>query len=253
MNRETKTAIDVRNVSKEFPLGRNSREKLTVLDRVSFSVQRGEFIGVIGPNGCGKSTLLKVLLGILPAETGEVTILGKNPSQTRVGYVPQLSAGSLFPWWTSLENVAFASDSVNGVQFDSATKKLREFGMEQYQQAYPYQLSGGMNQLVSLARATQCSSVFLLDEPLTGLDYQNRLLLEKKLLQMRDGQHTVLMVSHDIESTILLCDKLLVLSQKPTRVKALLPVPLPSVRTHKTRFLPEFSRILDEVYSLIQG
>ena len=251
MVRESVDAIEVRSLSKRFQLGRGNLGDLPVLNRVSFSVSKGEFVGIIGPNGCGKSTLLRIILGLLPSDGGDVTVLGETPQKARIGYVPQHATGSLFPWFTSLENVAFAHTSNDSTRFELAKTKLNEFGLSQYADAYPYQLSGGTKQLVSLARATSHSCVFLLDEPLNGLDYQNRFALEKRILKMRNGENTVLLVSHDIESTVLLCDKILILSSKPARIKALLSVSLGENRSSKTRFEPEYARILNQVYSLI--
>ena len=105
--------------------------------------------------------------------------------------------------------------------------------------------------MVSIARATLSSDIFLLDEPLTGLDFVNRLTVEKKLLSMRDGKNTMVMILHDIESAILLCDRLVILSPKPTRIKAMLSIALSKTRNHETRFSPEFQRVASEVYSII--
>lgn len=246
--------IEVRGVSKHFSLGHGFRQKpLHVLDRISLSISKGEFVGILGPNGCGKSTLFKLILGLEQPTNGEITILGKNPQDVRVGYVPQNASGALYPWFSSSENLHFAVNEATNGTIQLVKDRLLDFGVAAYENVYPYQLSGGLKQLVSIARATLCSNIFLLDEPLTGLDYQNRLIVEKKLLDMRNAQNTVLMVSHDIESTVLLCDKIIVLTPKPSRIKAVLPVSLPKNRSHEMRFHPDFQCIQRFVYSVLTG
>lgn len=245
-------AIFIRDVSKHYKLGHLAPDQsLHVLDHVSLAIPRGEFVGIIGPNGCGKSTLFKMILGMENPDSGEVTVNGKKPEEVRIGYVPQHGSGALYPWFTSKENLHFATIDNSPETTQLVLAKLNEFGVAPYVDAYPYQLSGGLKQLVSIARATLSSDIFLLDEPLTGLDFQNRLAVEKKLLGMRDGKNTIVLVSHDIESAILLCDRLVILSSKPTRIKAVLSISLPKHRTHETRFLPAFQTVLNQVYSVI--
>ncbi|MBI4044038.1 MAG: ABC transporter ATP-binding protein [Candidatus Diapherotrites archaeon] len=245
-------AISIHNVTKQYRLGRMRNGKpVHVLDSVSLNVQKGEFVGIIGPNGCGKSTLFKMILGLEKPGSGEVTVLGKKPEDIQMGYVPQHSSGALYPWFTSKENLDFAVKENNAGTAQLISNKIQEFGVSMYTNAYPYQLSGGLKQLLSIARATLYSNILLLDEPLTGLDYQNRMAVEKKLLDMRNGQNTAVMISHDIESAILLCDRIIILTPKPARIKAVLAIPLPKNRTHETRFLPEYQHALSNVYAAL--
>ena len=243
-------AVLVKSVEKKY--GRRDGVT-TVLDGISLKVKKGEFVGLIGPNGCGKTTLLKLILGVENPNKGTVSVLGKAPDEVRVGYVPQHNTGSLYPWFTAAENIAFAHPSGNGKAGKRALDKLGEFGIRHYANAYPYQLSGGIKQLVSIARATVGSEVFLFDEPFNALDYQNRFLVEKRFLRLRDGRNSALLVSHDIEPTILTCDRLVILSKKPTRIRAVLPVNLPGKRKHEARFSREFNLILQQVYGILSG
>ena len=242
-------AVSISNVSKHYRLGSASKEnEIKVLDGVSLNVNKGEFIGILGPNGCGKTTLLKIILGLENPENGKVKIDGKEASEALTGYAPQHSSSALYPWFNCFQNIAFASKKPDN---EKVLQKLKDFGLENYSQAFPHQLSGGFRQLVSIARATMFSDVLLLDEPLNALDYQNRLIVEKKLLGMRDGNDTVLMVSHDIESTVLLCDRIIVLSKKPSRIAAVIPVSLPKKRSHDACFTPEFQEIVKKVHSIV--
>ncbi|MBI5636160.1 ABC transporter ATP-binding protein [Candidatus Micrarchaeota archaeon] len=246
-------AVVIKDLKKSFSNTSSRTEtKLCVLDGLSFKVKKGEFVGVIGPNGCGKTTLLKLLVGAQEPDEGEITLFGKSAENTRVGFVPQHVVISLYPWFTARQNIAFA-DSFDEKALEKANAKLSEFNLEKYADYYPYQLSGGLKQLVNIARATLNSELFLFDEPFNALDYQNRLLVEQAFLKLKNGVNTALMISHDVESVVLLCDKIIVLSDKPTKIKAVLPVNLPAKRDANTRFTPAFNLVLSQVYSLLRA
>ena len=246
-------AVSVKDVTKKYSMEQDGAGKeITVLDRVSLKVRKGESVGILGPNGCGKTTLLKLIVGVEKPDAGSIIVSGKAPEDARVGYVPQHNSGSLYPWFTAVENVAFA-DALHPAAICRASNKLAEFGLGEYATAYPYQLSGGLKQLVAIARATIGSNVFLFDEPLNALDHQNRVLVEQVFLKLRGEGSTILLVSHDIESTVLLCDKIVVLSEKPTCIKAVLPVNLPEERDSETRFSPAFNLISHQVFQTLKG
>ncbi len=244
--------VSVRNLKKAYS-GRAGKRSLDVgvLGGISFEVRRGDFVAIMGPNGCGKTTLLKTLMGFERQDSGSVSIFGKAPRDARMGYMPQNTSQSLYPWLTSLDNVAFAHPRHDR---EGAMEKLREWGIPEYAGSYPHELSGGLKQLVSIARATFFGpDVFLLDEPFNSLDYQNRFLVEKRLLALRDGRNTAIMISHDIESAVLLCDRIIVLSEKPARIRATLPVPLAGKRTIESRFTPEFESASRMVFEILQS
>lgn len=247
--------LSIRDVKKTYNL-RQSRSvtEVVVLDGISLEVKRGEFVGVIGPNGCGKTTLLKLIIGVEKPEAGSVSVFGKTPAESRLGYVPQHYTNSLFPWLTAAENVAFADSPANGEAMQKALDRLKEVGIQHYANEYPYQLSGGIKQLVAIARAMMFRpDVFLFDEPLSALDYQNRFLIEQLFLNLRREGNTAILVTHDIESAVLLCDRIVILSEKPSRIKAILPVNLPEERNLETRFSLEFRIILREVFEILTG
>ena len=224
---------------------------LEVLHDVSLQCMRGEFLGIIGPNGCGKTTLLKMMAGIAEPDSGEAKIYGKPARSAEVGYVPQQGSSSLCNWLSVEGNLAFAAKASNARTVQAT---LDEFSLRPYSRFYPYQLSGGLRQLASIACASLASSdSFIFDEPLGALDYQNRALVENALLKLREAGASAIMVSHDIESTVLLCDRIAVLTPKPACIKAFVSIGLPKKRMVGTRFTPEFASAAREIYYILVG
>ena len=245
-------AVFAHRLGKTYRQGQSGKE-LKVISDLSLGIRKGDFAGLLGPNGCGKTTFLKMVAGIENPDQGSIKVCGRAAEDARIGYVPQQAESSLYPWLSCLENVAFAGVSPEKAETD-AMQKLEEFGIGNYANAYPYQLSGGIRQLVSIARAALFRpDVFVLDEPLNALDYENRMLVEKTLLGLREKGATAIIVSHDIDSTVLLCDKIFVMSEKPSSIKALLPVSLPEKREIGSKFLPEFTQISKQVFNVLGG
>lgn len=223
--------IDMRDVCHEFTL-RGS--PLPVIDHMSFTVDRGEFVAFLGPSGCGKSTLLRLIAGLDTATAGQLTaegdrILGPDPQRGLVFQDP-----TLFPWRTVWNNIAFGLEA-RGVlrgQFDRVNEALELVGLSGFKNAYPHQLSGGMAQRVALARAlVNQPSLLLLDEPLGKLDSLTRMTMQGELLALwqRTG-FTALLVTHDVEEAVLLASRVIVLSSRPASIKAEIVNPLPYPR-----------------------
>ena len=239
------TTIHVDNLSKSF-------QALDVLKNVNLRVNDGEFIVIFGPNGCGKSTLLNCIAGLDEPSKGSVTIGGKPCKDAKVGFVFQNFQESVFPWLTVLDNVAFALQ-VQGVASEEARKNALKFiediGLKAFANEFPYRLSGGMKQLVSIARARAYDpDVFLLDEPFSALDYQNKIFAEEQLLKVwQESKKTTVFVSHDVEEAVFLADKVVVLSKRPSGVKKIIPIPLKRPRTIETRMRQEFFKLKNEV------
>jgi ABC-type nitrate/sulfonate/bicarbonate transport system ATPase subunit len=211
---ETSIAIDVQNVSHAFDL---DGTRLPVLTDIDLSVAAGEFVALLGPSGCGKSTLLRLIAGLEPPSAGAILADGQpvakpDPSRNLVFQDP-----TLFPWLSVRNNVATGLGLVD---------------LQAFAQAYPHQLSGGMAQRASLARAmVNDPALLLLDEPLGKLDSLTRLTLQGELVRLWQKRgFTALLVTHDVEEALLLSSRVIVLSDRPARIKATFDIPLPYPR-----------------------
>lgn len=221
--------IDVRNLRKVYP-GR--RTSFLALDDVSFAVRAGEFCALIGPSGCGKTTLLHILAGLIKPTSGVVTIPRRTPERVLAAIIFQ--GVSTLPWLTVRQNVTLGLRHVGPVRSrrGRAMEELRRVGLEAFADAYPHQLSEGMRQRVSIARALATDpDVLLMDEPFANLDEQNRLLLQDELLRIwQDSGKTVLFVTHSLDEALRLADRVLVMTAAPGRIKSEVHVPLPRPR-----------------------
>lgn len=212
--------VSVVELSIAFP-GGGGFGQVRALEKVHLSIKKGEFVCVVGPSGCGKTTLLRVLAGLEQATQGQATIFSEDPQRPKTGMVFQ-HAG-LFPWMSVLENVAYGMrmQGIAGRQrYAEAQRWINQIGLARFTDAFPGQLSGGMQQRVGLARAfAHNPEVLLLDEPFGALDAQTRLLLQETLLNLwKDSDMTVLFVTHSIEEALLLGDRIVVMSARPGRI-----------------------------------
>jgi NitT/TauT family transport system ATP-binding protein len=242
-------------------LGHTFRGGHRAVADLSFAVDAGELVCVVGPSGCGKSTLLRAVGGLLAPERGEVRLHGDRVR----GVPPDLAivfqdySRSLFPWLSTRHNVEFP---LRWRGFDRAarrtlaTEALQRVGLADVGDRYPWQLSGGMQQRAAIARALVCRpAILLMDEPFASVDAQTRLELEDLLREVRrDHASTVLLVTHDIDESVYLGDRVLVLSPSPARIVADLAVDLPADRDQiTTRESPEFVALRGEVARLLRG
>ena len=224
MSQDTTAApkLLVRGIHKSFD---TERGKMNVLSGIDIAVRAGQFVSIIGPSGCGKSTLFNILAGLIPHDGGNIEFEG-SPVQHlrgRVGYM--LQRDLLMPWRTVLENVIVGLELKGNPKSDSVEKArhyLDTFGLTQFENAYPKELSGGMRQRVALARTLLPDpDILLLDEPFSALDYQTRLFLEGLLVDtVQETGKTVILVTHDIDEAVALSERIFVLSTRPGRVKA---------------------------------
>jgi NitT/TauT family transport system ATP-binding protein len=227
---------------------------------VSFTVDEGEFVCVVGPSGCGKTTLLKCVAGLLRPSAGEVLLRGSavtGPPE-RMALVFQEYSRSLMPWMSVRSNVLLPlrhKKLSNRERTSLVEDALGAVGLVRFMDRYPWQLSGGMQQRVAIARALAYQpSILLMDEPFASVDAQTRGDLEDLVLQVRDEFGiTILFVTHDIDESVYLSDRIIVLTHSPTEVKELIPVGLPRPRDQiATKALPEFARLRAHVYRLIK-
>jgi ABC-type nitrate/sulfonate/bicarbonate transport system ATPase subunit len=218
--------VAVNAVSKEFPARRGN---VTALEDLSLHVAAGEVLGLVGPSGCGKSTLLEIVAGLQDPTSGVVTVEGRAAASDRLAgcaLMPQRDL--LLPWRTALDNAGLALELRGTGRREArrrATELFQRFGLEEFASARPDELSGGMRQRVAFARTLLAERpVLLLDEPFASLDAITRAELQEwTATQLGAERRTVLLVTHDIEEALYLCDRVLVLSRRPGRVRAQLP------------------------------
>ena len=238
------TMLIVDQVSVTYTMTRTRKSLLAVQD-VSFGLADGEFVALIGPSGCGKTTLLNAIAGIQPINGGRIRLNGLDVTGPGQACAMVFQAPALLPWRSVLGNVTYGL-RLKGVGRHQAAERARPYielvGLTGFEESYPHELSGGMQQRANLARALAVQPrVLLFDEPLAALDARTR---EKMQLELQNiwlkSQVTALFVTHQIDEAILLADRVLVLSASPGRIKANLPVPLPRPRSHHDRRMPEF-------------
>lgn len=244
--------VHVEQICKTYTRG---PQTIVAVDGVSFTVRDGEFVAVLGPSGCGKSTLLLIVGGLLPQSSGRVEfggVLGERPLTAMV-----FQDFALFPWRTVLHNIAFGLE-VRGVpprdRLARSRALIRTVGLEGFEDRFPRELSGGMRQRVGMARAFAVDpAVLLMDEPLSALDAQTRDLMQEELLRLCERQaRTVLYVTHNIHEAAYLADRVVLLSRRPGRVRAVLPVPLPRPRDEAMQASPSFVAFTREIWAMVK-
>jgi NitT/TauT family transport system ATP-binding protein len=231
------------------------------IDRISLNVERGQLISIVGPSGCGKSTLLRCVAGLITPTDGHVELRGAPVQRVPDGLavVFQDYGRSLYPWLTVRDNVALPlrrTTRVKAVRRKAADASLAAVGLSGVGDKYPRQLSGGMQQRAAIARALAADPVLLLmDEPFGSVDAQAREDLEDLVVRVRrERDITILLVTHDIDESVYVGDRVIVLSAGPGRVRADLTVSLPEPRDQiTTKELPEFVRLRTEVSRLIRS
>jgi len=247
--------LDVSHVSQTFAKG-SGEPGAPVLEDVSISLRTGEIVGLLGRSGCGKSTLLRIISGLARPSEGTVAIDGRPVDGPAEGVAMVFQSFALFPWLTVLDNVEIGLRA-QGVPLDETRKRALQaidvIGLDGFESAFPKELSGGMRQRVGFARALVVQpEILLMDEPFSALDVLTAETLRTDLLDLwHEGRmpiKSILMVTHNIEEAVLMCDRVLVLSSNPGRVAAEIAIPLPQPRD---RLDPEFRQIVDGVYALM--
>lgn len=248
--------IRIHNVSKTYRLGRKGT--MPALDKINLEIGDGEFISVIGASGCGKTTLLRIVGGFEQADTGSIRI-ARAAKSNGLATSTVFQEESLFPWLTAEQNVGYGS-RIRGVPA-ARRKELVDYfvdkvGLSAFRHHYPNQLSGGMRQRISVARAfANEPEILLMDEPFGALDEQTRLVLQQELLKLWNAhRRTVLFVTHNLDESIALSDRIVVLSSRPGRVRAVIDVDLPRPRdVISLRSDRRYSELFQTLWGLLQG
>jgi NitT/TauT family transport system ATP-binding protein len=228
--------VELQGVSKSFHKTiKHSSTELKALTDVTLSIRENEFISIIGPSGCGKTTLLKMIDGLLPYDSGEILINGRKVTAPGPERAVVFQTFALLPWRTVLANVEFSLE-LRRVPKEERAKTAREYikrvGLADFENHYPHELSGGMQQRAGLARALAVNPMILLmDEPFGSVDAQTRQLLQEELLELwQREQKTVIFVTHSMDEAVYLSDRVVVMTPRPGRVAEILDVPLPRPR-----------------------
>ena len=242
--------IAFEQVEKRFAL-RNGEH--VALGGLTFDVAAGEFFVIVGPSGCGKTTLLRIAAGLEEPTSGRVTIAraqGDRPENAMV-----FQGESIFPWMTVRDNAAYGLKMRGAAQRhidDVVGHYLDRTGLRAFADAYPHQLSGGMKQRVSIARAFACDpEVLLMDEPFSALDEQNRTLLQEELLRIWDEtKKTVVFITHSVDEAVTLGDRIMIMSSDQGRAKAFVDVPFARPRSVlDLRATPEYGRLFHAIWA----
>jgi NitT/TauT family transport system ATP-binding protein len=240
-------AIRISNLHKIFG-------NLVAVDRISIDIDQGEFFMIVGPSGCGKTTLLRILAGLETATSGIIEIETPPRSEQPVNSMV-FQGESIFPWMTVWNNAAYGlrmRKAPPAVIKERVAHYLDRTGLTRFADYYPHQLSGGMKQRVSIARAfANDPEILLMDEPFSALDAQNKLLLQEELLRIWDEQKkTVVFITHSVDEAVYLGDRIMVMTAQPGRVKSFVRVPLPRPRNIiELQQAPEFGELIHRIWT----
>jgi NitT/TauT family transport system ATP-binding protein len=246
----TQPAIRIANLVKQYG-------SFTAIDRVSMDIGVGEFFVIVGPSGCGKTTLLRILAGLDKPSAGTIQVTAPaTPGRPQNSMVFQ--GDSIFPWMTVWDNAAYGLRMRNAPAAqvkEVVGHYLDRTGLTRFAKSYPHQLSGGMRQRVSIARAfANDPQILLMDEPFSALDAQNKLLLQEELLHIwEEHKKTVVFITHSVDEAVILGDRIMVMTAQPGRIKNFVAVPLPRPRdVMELQRTPEFGELVHHIWSSLR-
>lgn len=248
-------SISVQGISKTFKGRRKGDEENVVLKDVSFDVQEGEFVSLLGPSGCGKTTTLTIIAGFQKSNGGKIVVNGKEVSKPGPDRSFMFQNYALFPWLKVGENIEYPMKKmkVPKAQRKQKLKELLEMAqLTDYENYYIHEISGGMKQRVALLRAIACDpQVLLMDEPLGAVDFQMRQLLQMQLESiLQQKKTTALMVTHDVDESIYLSDRVIVMSRDHGKILADVKIELPRPRD---RTNPQYHAYVDQLTNILKG
>lgn len=248
-------SIIVENISKQFKNKRKPEEPAQVLKEVSFEVGEGEFVSLLGPSGCGKTTTLTIIAGFQKPDSGRILVSGKEVSKPGPDRAFMFQNYALFPWLKVGENIEYPMKKMK-IPKEKRSKKLKELlemaQLTEYENHYIHEISGGMKQRVALLRAIACDpQVLLMDEPLGAVDFQMRQMLQVQLESILQKQKTTaLMVTHDVDESIYLSDRVIVMSRDHGRILANIKIELPRPRE---RTAPKYHDYVDQLTTILKS
>lgn len=245
--------IIAEDVVKVYP---SANGAITAVDSFNLTVEDGEFVCIVGPSGCGKSTFLRMLAGLIPITSGNLQII-PNENSNRPLNSMVFQEYAIYPWKKVIDNVAFGL-TMRGIprkeRHAIALEWLAKVGLRKFADYYPHQLSGGMKQRVSIARAlANDPEVLLMDEPLGALDAQTRMILQDELMRIWEEQRkTVVYITHSLDEAILLGDRVVIMTAHPGTNKVTFDVTIPRPRTINTMATPEFAALKGQIWEALQ-
>jgi len=250
--------VEIEHMTYRYWVPSDNREFIAFAN-VSLSIREGEFVCIVGPSGCGKTTLLNVVSGLLTYDEGALRVRGVKVNGPGISRSMVFQHASLLPWRTVAGNVRYGMEMQR--RFDKATMNERTqrfinmVGLAGFENRYPSQLSGGMQQRVNLARALATDpEVLLLDEPFAALDVQTREFMQAELLKIwSESGKTVMFITHQIDEALFLADRVIIMGAKPGRIKQEIKVDFPRPRTLSLKRDPVFLQMSDEIWTLIEN
>jgi len=248
--------LEAWDVSVEYIVKRTG-QRVLALDEVSFKVREGQFVTMVGPSGCGKTTMLNAVSGLRKIDNGSILLDGRPIEGPGNDRAMVFQSASLLPWRTVMRNVIYGLE-LRGFKRAKAEERAQKYielvGLKGFEESFPRELSGGMQQRVNLARAlTSEPELLLLDEPLAALDAQTREYMQGELQRIWwKTKKTALYVTHQISEAIFLGDQVLVMTARPGKVKEMVPVDLPRPRSLRIKRDPRFVELEDHIWNLVQ-
>ncbi len=240
--------LKIKNLKKNY---HTKQKEILAVDNFSIEVKKGAFISIVGPSGCGKSTILSILANLEDKTSGQIII--KN--NTKIGYM--LQQDCLFEWKTILENclLSLEINKENCLTKEKVIDLLNKYGLKDFINSYPNQLSGGMRQRVALIRTLATNpDILLLDEPFSALDYQSRLSVSQDVYNIiKNENKTAIMVTHDIAEAITLSNQIIVLSKRPSQIKKIININFDKKTPLEKRKSKEFPHYFDLIWSEIDN
>jgi len=254
----SRVKLEAKALTKSYT--RDGQSPIHVVDYLTIEVRDQEFLAILGPSGCGKSTLLRMIDGLLAPDSGRVVIDGRDVTGIVGGEGRGMVFQSfdLFPWRTVSGNVEFGLERLGisrSERRDIAAHYIQLIGLEGFENAYPHELSGGMQQRVGLARALAIKpSILLMDEPFGALDVQTRDLLQDELLRIWNAERkTVLFVTHSIEEALYLADRIVVITPRPARIDKIIYVPFGRPRDESVKTNSEFVELRQKIWHALKS